>query len=56
MDAQRFPTLAEAAGVWARGHGADTLALAVTQAHAGARALYASQGMMGVGQYHYRQK
>ncbi len=46
----------QAAGVWARGHGADTLALAVTQANAGARALYASQGMRVVGQYHYRQK
>ena len=46
----------QAAGVWARGQGADTVALAVTQANAGARALYASQGMRVVGQYHYRQK
>ena len=45
-----------AAAHWARDHGADTLALAVTEANQGARALYASQGMQGVGQYHYRQK
>ena len=45
-----------AAADWASGHGADTLALAVTEANHGARALYASQGMRGVGQYHYRQK
>lgn len=45
-----------AAAVWAKGHGADRLALAVTQANAGARRLYASQGMEVVGQYHYRHK
>ena len=45
-----------AAAVWARDHGAETLALAVTRANTAARALYASQGMQGVGQYHYRQK
>jgi GNAT superfamily N-acetyltransferase len=45
-----------AAAVWARQQGADTLALAVTEANGGARALYASQGMQVVGQYHYRQK
>lgn len=45
-----------AAADWARGHGADTLALAVTKANGAARALYASQGMRDVGQYHYRQK
>lgn len=45
-----------AAALWARDHGAATLALAVTEANQGARALYASQGMLGVGQYHYRQK
>lgn len=45
-----------AAAVWAGQHGADTLALAVTQANKPARSLYASLGMQGVGQYHYRQK
>jgi len=45
-----------AAADWASLQGADTLALAVTEANTGARALYASQGMRGVGQYHYRQK
>ena len=45
-----------AAAVWASGHGADRLALAVTAANGGARRLYASQGMEAVGQYHYRQK
>lgn len=45
-----------AAAVWARGQGADRLALVVTVANTAARALYASQGMQAVGQYHYRQK
>ncbi len=45
-----------AAAVWARELGADTLSLAVTEANAAARALYASQGMTGVGHYHYRRK
>ncbi len=44
-----------AAAHWARGHGADSLALAVTEANQPARALYASLGMQVVGQYHYRQ-
>jgi GNAT superfamily N-acetyltransferase len=48
-------TILAAAGVWARDHGADTLALVVTEANQPARALYASQGMQLVGQYHYRQ-
>ncbi|MGI1664127.1 GNAT family N-acetyltransferase [Palleronia sp. KMU-117] len=39
---------------WARRHGAAYLALAVTQANAGANALYSSLGMKVVGQYHYR--
>ena len=43
-----------AAAEWARGAGADRLALAVTQANAPARALYASLGLQAVGQYHYR--
>lgn len=44
------------AACWAQDHGAATLSLVVTQANAGARALYASLGMEVVGQYHYRQK
>jgi ribosomal protein S18 acetylase RimI-like enzyme len=42
------------AAVWAQDQGADTLCLAVTEANAGARALYASLGMEAVGTYHYR--
>lgn len=45
-----------AAAGWAQGHGATTLALLVTEANAGARALYASLGMVVVGQYHYRKR
>ncbi len=45
-----------AAASWAAAQGADTLALAVTEANGPARALYASHGMRLVGQYHYRQK
>lgn len=45
-----------AAAVWAGQHGADTLALVVTQANNAARSLYASLGMQAVEQYHYRQK
>ncbi len=44
-----------AAARWAGEQGATELALAVTAANEGARALYASFGMQGVGQYHYRQ-
>ena len=44
-----------AAAAWGRDHGADSLALVVTEANHPARALYASQGMQVVGQYHYRQ-
>lgn len=43
-----------AAALWAGAQGADRLALAVTEANSGARALYASLGMQPVGQYHYR--
>lgn len=43
-----------AAGAWAQDQGAETLVLLVTEANAGARALYASLGMVVVGQYHYR--
>jgi GNAT superfamily N-acetyltransferase len=45
-----------AAAAWAQSAGAIWLALAVTRANEGARALYASQGMQVVGQYHYRRK
>ncbi len=45
-----------AAAHWAAGNGADRLALAVTEANASARALYASLGMQVVGNYHYRAK
>lgn len=45
-----------AAAHWAAEHGADRLALAVTEANASARALYASLGMQVVGNYHYRAK
>jgi GNAT superfamily N-acetyltransferase len=45
-----------AAAHWAAENGADRLALAVTEANAGARALYTSLGMQVVGNYHYRAK
>lgn len=45
----------QAAALWAQSEGATDLALAVTAANMPARALYASFGMQGVGQYHYRQ-
>lgn len=41
---------------WARAHGADSLALQVTQANTAALALYSGLGMEEVGQYHYRTK
>ena len=44
------------AAIWAGENGAMTLGLAVTEANAPARALYASLGMKAVGQYHYRVK
>ena len=46
--------LMRAAGQWAQGQGAGTLALAVTRANGPARALYDALGMAVVGQYHYR--
>jgi GNAT superfamily N-acetyltransferase len=46
----------QAAVSWANEQGATELALAVTSANDGARALYASFGMQVVGQYHYRQR
>ena len=45
-----------AAAVWAQDQGADMMSLVVTQANDAARRLYASLGMLVVGQYHYRQK
>lgn len=45
----------QAAAHWALDQGAETLSLVVTVGNAPARALYASLGMRGVGQYHYRQ-
>lgn len=45
-----------AAAGWAQDQGAETLVLLVTQANEGARALYASLGMVVVGQYHYRKR
>lgn len=44
------------AAKWAVSVGASQLALAVTEANAPARHLYASLGMTIVGTYHYRQK
>ena len=43
-----------AAALWARDHGATTLALLVTERNLAARALYSSLNMAIVGQYHYR--
>ena len=42
------------AAAWALDHGAAHLALAVTEANAGARALYAGIGMSPAARYHYR--
>ena len=39
---------------WSSANGAAVLSLVVTQANAGAQALYTSQGFTLVGQYHYR--
>lgn len=49
-------SILRSAACWAQDQGAATLSLVVTQANAGAHALYASLGMEVVGQYHYRQK
>lgn len=42
------------AAAWARGQGAETLALAVTRANTPARALYDGLGLVEVAGYHYR--
>ena len=47
-------TLLRGAASFAAGQGCDWLALAVTEANALARALYAKLGMEVVGRYHYR--
>ncbi|WP_238365779.1 GNAT family N-acetyltransferase [Mesobacterium pallidum] len=44
------------AALWARDHGAQTLALAVTRGNTGGNALYRGLGMTDVGAYHYRIK
>lgn len=44
----------QAAARWARGQGADWLGLVVTEANAGARALYERLGMEVAARYHYR--
>lgn len=44
------------AALWAQDEGAETVCVLVTEANAGARALYASLGMTVVGKYHYRMK
>jgi len=44
------------AALWARDHGAHTLAVMCTDANAPANGLYASLGMEVVGHYHYRLK
>lgn len=44
------------AASWAQDHGADWLAVAVTQANVPANKLYTSLGMSIVGHYHYRIK
>jgi ribosomal protein S18 acetylase RimI-like enzyme len=43
-----------AAAFWAREQGAGWVGLVVTEANAGARALYAGLGMVEVARYHYR--
>lgn len=52
LGAGRF--MMQAAANWAAANGAEWVALAVTEANAGARALYASLGMEEAGKYHYR--
>jgi ribosomal protein S18 acetylase RimI-like enzyme len=44
------------AAIWAQDQGAETVAVLVTEANTGARALYASLGMQVVGHYCYRMK
>lgn len=44
------------AAYWAQKHGAEHLALAVTETNTGARALYEGAGMVPVTRYHYREE
>ncbi len=44
------------AAYWAQQQGGEWLALAVTEANTGARALYEGAGMVPVTRYHYREK
>ena len=46
--------LTAAAAYWGSDQGADTIALAVTDANAPANALYTAMGMIPSGRYHYR--
>lgn len=46
----------QAAARWAAGEGIEVFSLVVTEANAGARALYDSLGLTPVGHYHYRIK
>ena len=48
--------MTRAAADWARRQGAETLALAVTDANVAANALYRDLGMQPVWHYHYRMK
>jgi ribosomal protein S18 acetylase RimI-like enzyme len=48
-------TLMRGAAHWAEAQGAEWFALAVTEANAPARALYAGLGMQIAGRYHYRE-
>lgn len=48
--------LMHGAASWARENGAETLALAVTEANTGARTLYRALGMAEAGRYHYRKR
>ncbi len=46
--------LIRAAAFWAAGQGAEAVGLVVTEANAGARALYEGMGMQVAARYHYR--
>lgn len=46
----------ESAARWAQEQGAEWMTLAVTEANAAARALYAGRGMVEAGGYHYRRE
>jgi GNAT superfamily N-acetyltransferase len=48
--------MVRAAAAWAGEHGAEQLAVLVTQENTAAQALYTSLGLKSAGQYHYRAK